>query len=400
MTFFGEFARSPLGLIFLLLSLVNVYYGWRIARSAWQQRQALRREPLQPGHKRLLEQAAFFVAVPPGVLIHELFHALAVWIYGGRLVDAGYGFYFGYVAHVGVSAPRSLWVIAMAGTVGTLIYAVALWLWCRSRSASAYRFFGLRSFRVHILYALIFYPLFSAFTFIGDWRTVYDFGATPILSGATLAVHGAVLAAFWWADRRGYFEMPAFATADQQARLAQLEATAAASPHDTKAQLRLLEGYRQAGLERQAQRFARKILQRHPNSAAAHLQLALIQAQGQRQVPPKAAKNAQRALELGLNHDTAVAYAHHLAGQYALGLGKDEQALDHFSRGKEAARQAQQAPLEAQFSYQRALAQRRLGRYQAAWEDAQEAVRLAEAVGLEQAAAQYRGELETIRAHQ
>ena len=87
MTFFGEFARSPLGLIFLLLSLVNVYYGWRVARTAWQQRQALRREPLQPGQKRLLEQAAFFVAVPPGVLLHELFHALAVWLYGGRLVD-------------------------------------------------------------------------------------------------------------------------------------------------------------------------------------------------------------------------------------------------------------------------------------------------------------------------
>ena len=128
MTFFGILRDSPMAFMFILVTLFNVFYGWRVFRGVGQGWSALNREPLRPEQKQLIDRAAFFLGIPLGVIIHEFGHALTVWLFGGQVVDAGYGLYWGYVSHIGSYTPSQLWIIAMAGTIGSLLYGVTMWL--------------------------------------------------------------------------------------------------------------------------------------------------------------------------------------------------------------------------------------------------------------------------------
>jgi len=97
MTFYGIIGNNPLAMMFIVISLLNVYYAIRIGgniRARWADFQT---EPLQTWQKQIIERADFFLGIPLGVIIHEVAHALAIWLFGGRVVDAGYGFYWGYV---------------------------------------------------------------------------------------------------------------------------------------------------------------------------------------------------------------------------------------------------------------------------------------------------------------
>src|SRR5690606_35106961 len=88
----------------------------------------------------------------------------------------------------------------------------------RRNSSRTVQFFGLRAFRFQIYFSLIYYPIFTLFLPIGDWRTIYNFSATPVLSGITAAIHALLLFLFWRADRAGAFEMIAFDSMAEQAR--------------------------------------------------------------------------------------------------------------------------------------------------------------------------------------
>ena len=55
----------------------------------------LRQEPLTRAKQQQAEQAAFFVGVPPAVLVHELAHAVAIWLFGGQVVEFGYRVFWG-----------------------------------------------------------------------------------------------------------------------------------------------------------------------------------------------------------------------------------------------------------------------------------------------------------------
>ena len=164
-----------MAMMFVIVTLFNVFYGWRVFRGVTQGWSALNREPLRPEQKQLIDRAAFFLGIPLGVIIHELGHALTVWLFGGQVVDAGYGLYWGYVSHIGSYSPSQLWIIAMAGTIGSLLYGVTMWLIFRRIPLSTYRYFALRVLRVHLYYSLVFYPLFTLFARIGDWEIIYDF---------------------------------------------------------------------------------------------------------------------------------------------------------------------------------------------------------------------------------
>lgn len=251
MTFFGQLT-SGLGLIFLLLSLLNVYYGLRIAGTLRERWLEFQREPLQPWQKGLIDRAAFFLGVPLGVIIHEFGHALTVWMFGGQVVDAGYFFYAGYVAHIGNYSPTQRWLISLAGTIGSLLYGLVMWLIFRRIKRSSYQYFALRILRVHLTYSLIFYPLFTLFTFVGDWRVIYNFSSTPLLSTVTLVIHLGSLVLLWWADRRGMFEMPAFESVADQESYQQLQHKAEANPQDLELQLQLAEVERRGGMTHQA----------------------------------------------------------------------------------------------------------------------------------------------------
>ena len=194
MTFYGIIGDNPLAMLFIVISLLNVYYALRIGGSIRQRWAEFQREPLQMWQKRQIDQAAFFLGIPLGVLVHELAHALAIWFFGGRVVDAGYGFYWGYVMPDRFFTPSQGWLISIAGTIGSLVYGIVAWLLFRRIQRSTYQYFALRVLRVHLIYSLVFYPVFTLVTFVGDWRTIYDFSATPLLSGITLVVHLGALA--------------------------------------------------------------------------------------------------------------------------------------------------------------------------------------------------------------
>jgi tetratricopeptide (TPR) repeat protein len=399
MTFFGSLSGSPMAMVFVMVSLLNVFYGLRVARSMGQGWTALNREPLRREQKQLIDRAAFFLGIPLGVIIHELGHALTVWLFGGEVVDVGYGFYWGYVAHTGFYTPTQLWIIAMAGTIGSLLYGVVMYLIFSRLRLSTYRYFALRILRVHLYYSLVFYPIFTLVSFVGDWRTIYDFGATPLLSGVTLAIHLSILGLFYYSDRQGLFDMPGFDTVDDQAQFELLKAQAAEHPHDAQLQLRLVDAYRQSGATHIGTRHLKNYLKENPNSADGYLQLALLQAQGKREIPSKAKNSAAKALSLGLSNPVAIVQANRIVGEYSLNVGKLDEALDRFNQGIAAAKAAGHPELSAHLHYSRAVVYRRQGKYDFALQDIQEAIRLARGTGQGQLVSRYENELATIQSH-
>jgi hypothetical protein len=397
MTFYGIIGDNPLASMFIIISLLNVYYAIRIGgniRSRWSEFQT---EPLMPWQKQLIDRADFFLGLPLGVIVHELAHAVAIWLFGGQVVDAGYGFYWGYVVPDRFFAAPQEWFISLAGTIGSLVYGIVVWLLLRRVRHSSYQYFGLRVLRVTLIYSLIFYPVFTLVTFVGDWKTIYDFNATPLLSGITLVVHAGALGLFFWADRRGMFEMPGFESLAAQEEFISLKSQAAANPQDAEAQLKLVDAYRRSGMTHLAQKELKKYLRQNPNSAEAHLQLAAIYAEDKRQVPKRARENAEKALSLGLSNPQGVAFANMLVGQYSIGVGQIDKAISHYSQGIEAARQGGNASTVGRLYYLRAVACRRKGQYTAAHSDIQEAIARARHAGQGQAMSHYEAELASIQ---
>ena len=113
--------------LFNLFALLYIFRGAQILFKVRNEWQSLHEEPLTRAKKHLAEQASFFIGVPPGVAIHEFCHALATWLFGGKIVDFGYGVFWGYVVPVGNFAAWQHWFIAVAGTLGNLLYGSVLY---------------------------------------------------------------------------------------------------------------------------------------------------------------------------------------------------------------------------------------------------------------------------------
>lgn len=399
MTFFRELQGNPLFIIFTLISLAYFASGLRLAKSLWDRRQEFTQNPLQSWKKAWSERAAFLLAVPPGVFVHELFHAFAIWGFGGTVVDAGYGFYWGYVSTPNKYTPAQDWFISLSGTLGTLLFGFVLWLVLRRSRSDAWRYFGLRALRFHLYYGLLYYPLFTLFTFIGDWRTIYNFEATPLLSGATLAVHIASLGLFWWTDRRGWYEMPAFQSAAERQKLQSLQEQAELNPQDQEVQLRLIESMRRTGATNDARRRLRQFLEQFPRSAPGHVVMAFIEAEGKNQLPRSVRSHLEKALQLGLTDDSVRASAHAMLGQYYLQVEKTDEALRHLDTALSTGNDRQAPQRSAQLYYLRALTQRRRGAYQAATNDIEQAIRLARDAGNDNMLTHYENERQTIAHH-
>ncbi len=398
MTFFRQLQGDPIAWIFTLISAFYFISGLGLLRNIWQRREEFAAEPLQPWKKNWAERASFLLAVPPGVFIHELFHALSVWAFGGEVMDVGYGFYWGYVAHQGFYTGAQQWFISLSGTLGTLLYGFALWLLLRNHRSSAWRYFGLRSLHFHLWYALLYYPLFTLFTFIGDWRTIYNFAATPLLSGATLLVHLASLGLFWWSDRRGWYEMPAFQSSADEENISQLQEQALQNPADDRLQLQMIEALRQSGATSEARRELNRFLARRPRSAEGHLIMAFMENENRRHVSRRARDHAQEALRLGLQEGANMAAAHALLADYFLQVEKWDDALRHLDQAVAASHTMPPAS-RAHLHYLRALTQRRRNHYQLAQQEINQAISLAQQAGQDQAVTRYTNERELIMRH-
>lgn len=385
--------------VFDILAAIYIFRGLQIARSVWLNWSSLRSSPLTATYRSLAEQASFFLSVPVGVLVHEGAHALAVLAFGGQVVEFGYRVFWGFVRPAGTFTATQEWFIALAGTLGSLAFGAAAWLLLRNNSSPIFQYFGLRTFRYQIFFSLIYYPIFTLMGFYGDWRTIYDFDLTPVASGLTAALHAGGLALFWWASRRGFFEVPSVEAMAAKERLVDLEQQASAGPQSKEQQLQLIESYRQAGKINEGMAQTRAFLEQYPSSAEGYLLMAILETQGKQRITSQARANTEKALSLGLASPAGIANAHQLLGQYSLDVNKLEEAITHFNQGISALSKAGQPALDAQLHYLRAMAYRRREDYFLAYKDIQTAIKQAQLSGNERAVAYYQRELETIERH-
>jgi tetratricopeptide (TPR) repeat protein len=386
--------------LFNILSLLYIFRSLQLGATVWRERATLRQDPLTRRKKQLAEQASFFLAVPVGVLLHELGHALAVWGAGGTVVEFGYRAFWGYVVPQGQFTLGQYWLIGVAGTLGSLLFGLSVWWLLRRHAASTLRYFGLRAFRFQVYFSLIYYPIFTLLGFEGDWAIIYDFRATPLLSSATAVSHAAILLLFWYGDRIGWFEAVSFETAVEQQRYAALAGAVTASA-DPQEQLALIDALRRGGAANKAKTSLRQLLRVEPHNAAAHLQLAAVYSDGKAQIPRQARASAQRALDLGLPHPRQTAFAHQLLGRYYLDVNRSAEAAEAFTEALTAVSSAAEPDpaLQAHLHHLRSQAYRRQQQYERAAQDIEQAIHQAQLVGDETAVAHYRDEQSLIAQH-
>lgn len=389
--------------LFNLFALLYIFRGAQVVMQIVRQWRPLQQEPLTSEKKHLADQASFFVAVPPSVVVHEFFHALATWLVGGQIVDYGYGVFWGYVVPVGNFTPAQEWFIAIAGTLGSLLFGTAVYLLLRHHPARSFRYFGLRAFRFQLYFALIYYPIFTIFVpNISDWRTIYNFNATPLLSGLTVIAQITILYFFYKADRSGWFEMAGFETVEEQSQFDEWEKQAAFNPEDRRLTMQLITGYRRGGAQHKATHNLKLYLQAHPSDADGYAELAGLQAG--KNISAKSKENAEKALSLGVSSPRQRALALRILGQYALDRNQYQVAVAQFDEAIGTAvtlsTPSSADLLVLSYLYHlRSLAYRRQSQFDAAYQDMQQAIQLAQTAGNAKQTAFYQQELDIIEQH-
>jgi hypothetical protein len=388
--------------LFDILAIFYIFRSVQLGLKIWREWSQLRIEPFTPHKKHLAEQASYFIAVPIGVLAHEIGHVLAVWAAGGQVAEFHYRAFWGYVVPIGSFTPAQNWFIAIAGTLASLAFGILIWLIFRRMDSSTLRYFGVRAFRFQVYFSLVYYPLFTLLGFDGDWKTIYDFSATPWLSTVTAVLHATTLLLFWRGDRAGWFEAPSHENLEEQKRFEQVAKAAAASPQDAQLQIQYIDGLRRGGAKHKAKHHLETFMANNPNSAVGHLELAALYSAGQRQISKKASASAEQALSLGLSSPHQEAYAHELVGRYQLDTDQLESAITHFAQAIDALASMSANGIERsqmQLLILRSQAYRRQQRYEQAYQDILLATTLAQQSGDEAAIAQTQQELETLETH-
>lgn len=387
--------------LFNVLALLYIGRAVQLAIQIFRNWTALRQEPLTREKQRLAEQAAFFLGVPPAVFVHELAHALAIIVFGGSVAEFGYRVFWGYVVPVGEFTAVQNWIIAIAGTIGSLAFGALVWLVARRSDSRTLRYFGLRAFRFQIYFSLLYYPIFSMFLPIGDWRTIYNFSATPILSAATAVVHAVLLFLFWRTDRAGAFEMAAFNSTADQARYESV--AAAGDAGDPQARLRAIGILWSGGARHEARGALAEFLAAYPGSAEGWLQAAAQAGEKTSQIGKDAYDAAGKALALGLGTADQTAMAHQIRAYYHLERG-DGQAAEVELNAALTPTSAHDPELiipirRAELHDLRSKAYRRQGRYEEAYAEIEVALRWARTMGQEAAIRRYADEKELIEKH-
>jgi hypothetical protein len=291
-----------------------------------------------PEDRRLATQCAVFVVPPVVVLVHELGHILAARMVGGQVLGFHYGLIEGSVRVAGGLSDAQFWWVALAGNlVGAgLGLGMAVAGAVGVRLPRALRRVFIMGGLLQVAFQLVVYPLLSLSARFGDWVAIYDFGATPVLSGVTAVAHVAVLVAIWrwWrsSGRRTLFNVDHGLDAD----VARLESDTAASPQDPQPAMELAVLYARNG-EMSLARETLDVASRHPSltgAGAARLHLArarlaviedrwsqayLAAQAGLAQVP--AGDDGEVAQRLWANVGLALA-----------SMDRPEQALDAFNR--------------------------------------------------------------------
>ena len=385
--------------LFNILALLYVFRTAQLSIAIGREWSDLKSEPLTPHKKSLANQASFFIAVPIAVFVHEASHALAILAAGGQVVEFNYRVFWGYVVPGGSFSPSEMWLIAIAGTVGSLLTGLFMWLLTRNAQSSFIRYAGLRAVRFQIYFSLIYYPLFTLLGFDGDWRTIYDFSSTPVLSGSTLVFHAAILFLFWRFDRQGWFDTPAFANEASQQKFETLSAMAAENPQDVALQMEVIDTLRRGGATNKARYRLDRLIEQNPESGLAQLELASLKSMGKDTIPKDAADSAQKALSIGLSTPAQKAYAFELIGRYQMERGQLQEAQTSFSAAIEASSEVGNSLAMVELLILRSQVYRRKQNYNAAYQDLAQALSLAQQSGSDPAIKRINNELEILSKH-
>ena len=149
--------------------------------------------------RQLATQVAVFLVTPVLVLLHELGHIGAAAAVGAHVTGLQYRLFEGAVGIEGDLTPVQDWFISVAGTLVVVVLGLAMLAGgaLSTRLRRPFRHVLILGGIFQLLFALVGYPLFSATSDFGDWLVIYDFSATPVLSGLTAAVHVALLLGLW-----------------------------------------------------------------------------------------------------------------------------------------------------------------------------------------------------------
>ena len=190
---------------FALLSLFYVLIGIPVIRRLATNWRATFDRRFTPEDRALVQQAAFFVLVPVSVALHELGHAIAVWSFGGRVIDFGFYVFAGFVAYREPFSDAQRIVVALAGPLVNVVLSAgagAVVFLTRPPLRAAVNELLLQFALLSGVNALVFYPALDLISSLdGDWRQMY-FGGEPAVSLAIFIGHAAILGGSWWAWRQ------------------------------------------------------------------------------------------------------------------------------------------------------------------------------------------------------
>jgi hypothetical protein len=237
----GQDARG-VDLVFALALLGTLFLLIRRWRPFWD-------AEFTTKDRQLATQCAVFVVPPVVVLLHELGHLAAAKMVGGTVLGFHYGLFEGSVRVAGGLSDAQFWAVALAGNlVGAGVgLGLALAGTLCVRLPRALRRVLILGGLLQVLFQLVVYPLMSLSARFGDWVSIYDFGATPVLSALTAVAHVVALAAIWrwWrgSGRRTLFNVDH----GLDAEVARLESAMAASPQDPQPAMELAVLYARNG---------------------------------------------------------------------------------------------------------------------------------------------------------
>lgn len=189
---------SPFIFISLMYAVIGVRSIFRLAqswRSVWDERFTQR-------DRMLVDEAAFFILIPISVALHELGHAVAIWLQDGEVLDFGYYGFAGYVSYspFGYSATEQT-IVAAAGTFVNLalcLLGLAIVFAWRPPLRPPVNELLLQFVFLSGINAFIVYPILDVASGLnGDWRQMYESGV-PWLTALLVAMQGAVILAGYW----------------------------------------------------------------------------------------------------------------------------------------------------------------------------------------------------------
>ena len=213
-----------LSLVYTLLSARTLY---RLVRN-WR---TFTDRKLTAADRALATEVAFFLLVPIGVLLHETGHALATLQVGGQVVDFQWRVFWGYVLPAGQFTTLQHWWIFFSGNLVSFLYGLALLPLLWANVGPMPKYLAAQFTRIQLSYTLLFYPLITLLGFEGDWLAIYLL-PPPVVSGALLVVHVALVVGLLRVERSAWFRRWLFTLGVEAGRaFQQAEAAVKAQPH-------------------------------------------------------------------------------------------------------------------------------------------------------------------------